>query len=185
MKGYLSMSLRESENLFLVAPEFSMAEELYQLVDAQKAHLGTFLNFVETVTGPENQTDFLKMKLTGTANGTDRLFIITEGSKIIGTIDLHKIDSLNKKAEIGYWLSGEYTKRKIMTDAAKKICEFSFDTLALNKLIIFADKENVGSNLVAQKAGFSLVGCHREDIIMYGEFRDMNEYELLRSEFQA
>lgn len=34
-----------------------------------------------------------------------------------------------------------------------------------------------------KKSGFSLIGTDKENIIMYGESRDMNKYSLLKSEF--
>ncbi|SJN43288.1 hypothetical protein FM115_09950 [Marinilactibacillus psychrotolerans 42ea] len=36
---------------------------------------------------------------------------------------------------------------------------------------------------MALKTGFQLVGTKRQDIIMYDQYRDMNEYYLLKSDF--
>ena len=55
--------------------------------------------------------------------------------------------------------------------------------LELNKLSIFADVENIASNKVAIKNGFKLVGVKVQDEVIYDQYRDMNEYYLLKSEF--
>lgn len=125
-------SLKINDELDLLFPELSMVEELYQVVDNNRAHLRPFLDFVDHSTETANQTDYIKMKLQGTANGTDRLFLIAEAGKIIGCVDLHKIDATNRKAEIGYWLSNTHTKRGIVKAAVKKLCQYSFDTLGLH-----------------------------------------------------
>ncbi|MDC2815584.1 GNAT family protein [Leuconostoc suionicum] len=41
-----------------------------------------------------------------------------------------------------------------MTKSVRKICEYAFENIGLNKLSLFADVENIGSNAVAKHACF-------------------------------
>lgn len=177
------MGLNIDGDLNLIVPEFSMAEEVFRLVDSDREHIRTFLSFVDSSVDVNSQINYFKLKMTGAANGTDKLFFIASSDKIIGTIDLHHIDSNNRKAEIGYWIHSNYAGQNIITKAVKTLCAYSFEVLELNKLTIFADVENIPSNKVALKTGFQLVGTKRQDIIMYDQYRDMNEYYLLKSDF--
>ncbi|WP_348534622.1 GNAT family N-acetyltransferase [Leuconostoc litchii] len=123
-------------------------------------------------------------KIHGVAQETDSLFSIVKNEQIVGVIDLHFIDMKNKKAEIGYWLHSKYQHQGIMTKAVRKVCEYAFDNLGLNKLSIFADVKNIGSNLVAKHAEFSFVTIHKEYYFHGEQFCDMNEYSLLKRHFR-
>lgn len=181
MTKYFGLSIDEQLNL--VTPELSMADEVFRLVDSDRDHIRTFLSFVDDTVDVTSEINYFKIKMTGAANGTDKLFLIAVDSKIIGCIDLHKIDLNNGKAEIGYWIHSNYSGKNIMSKAVKKLCSYSFEVLKLNKLIIFADVKNIASNKVALKSGFKLVGVKPQDVFMYDKYRDMNEYYLLKSAF--
>lgn len=59
------LTLPVAENIFFVQPTIQMAEELFNLVDSDRKHLGEFLDFVELTKSVEDEADFLKMKITG------------------------------------------------------------------------------------------------------------------------
>lgn len=178
----MCFGLSIDEHLSLVIPEMSMAEEVFRLVDSDREHLGEFLDFIDTSVDVSSQINYFKLKLDGAAKGTDRLFLIALDHTIVGCIDLHQINTATGKAEVGYWLHSRYIGQSIMTRAVKTLSNYSFDVLGLNKLTIFADIENMGSNKVAIKSGFKLVGIKYQDIVRNGEYRDMNEYYLLKSD---
>lgn len=181
MKNYFTLAI--DEQITLIQPMFSMAEKLYELVDQDREHLRRFLDFVDITTKVEDETNYLKMKLTGYVEGTDCLFLIGYEGEIVGSIDIHFINQQANRGEIGYMISSSYTNKGIVTKCVKKVCEIAFEELGLNKLALMADVENLPSNKVAQKAGFSLVGTLKEEILMYEQYRDLNRYELLKSEF--
>ncbi|MFC6463637.1 GNAT family N-acetyltransferase [Marinilactibacillus sp. GCM10026970] len=181
MKKYFGLSI--DKNFNLVIPELGMADEVFSLIDSDRDHLRTFLSFVDSSVDVTSQIDYFKMKMTGAANGTDKLFFIAMDNEIIGCIDLHRVDLNTGKAEIGYWIHSSYSGRDVISKAVKRLCTYSFEVLGLNKLIIFADTKNIASNKVALKTGFKLVGVKLQDVFMYDEYRDMNEYYLLKSDF--
>ena len=182
MKHYFHLPI--DSKLSLVQPTVDMASTLFDLVDSDREHIRQFLDFVDVTKEPTDEIKYINMKLSGQVKGTDRLFLISYEDKLVGSIDLHFIDSRNKKAEIGYWIHSSQEKKGITTKSVKKVCQIAFEEMGLNKLTIVADTENIGSNAVAIKSGFSLVGTDKEDIIMYGDLRDMNKYSLLKSEFK-
>ena len=49
-------------------------------------------------------------------------------------------------------------------------------------IVIWPDVENIASDKIALKFGFKLVGIKYQDNIMYDEYRDMNEYYLLKAD---
>lgn len=183
MTPYFSLNIEDDLNL--VYPELGMAKEIFELLDSDRDHLRVFLDFVDDSKDEKNQEDYIKMKMQGAANGTDKLFFIAKGDRLIGCIDLHFIHSASKKADISYWLHSDYTKQGIVSKSVRKLCEYAFVTLGLNKLTILADTENSGSNAVALSCGFSFLGTRKQDKQLYGKYRDINEYYLLKSDFSS
>lgn len=174
-----------TDEIGLVYPHLAMAEEIFQVVDSDREHIGQFLDFVENVKTVTDELDFLKMKLAGVAAGTDLLCFLYKKETIIGSLDLHFMDKTHQKAEIGYWLHSGYTQQGIMKKAVNRLCEYAYQTLALNKLTIVADTKNKASQGVALACGFRFVGTKKQDVLLYGEFRDMNVYELVKEDWQT
>lgn len=183
MKNYFYLPI--DSKLSLVQPTVDMATILFDLVDSDREHIGEFMDFVDITKEPRDEINYINMKLSGQVKGTDRLFLISYEDELVGSIDLHFIDSHNKKAEIGYWIHSSQAKKGITTKCVKKVCQIAFEEMGLNKLSIGADTENTGSNAVALKSGFSFVGTDKQDIMMYDRLRDMNKYSLLRSDFES
>lgn len=181
MKNYCFLPI--DEKVALVQPALDMAEEIFRLVDSDREHLRPFLDFVDATKEVQDEYNYLEFKLSSYLKGTDCLYLIAYEGKLVGSIDLHFINSNTKKAEIGYWLHSSVTGKGTVTKCVKKICQIAFENFQLNKLVIVADTENEPSNKVALNAGFSFICTDPQDMVLYGEFRDMNKYVLLKSDF--
>ncbi|WP_414045053.1 GNAT family N-acetyltransferase [Macrococcus equi] len=177
------LSIKVDERIELVQAEYFHAEELYHLIDDNRDHLREYLAFIDLITEPAIETAFIKKMLNEFAQGTGRLFLIFVNGELSGALDLHAIDQVHKKAEIGYWLRKDFTGQGITTRSVRTLCDFAFYQLGLNKLTIKVDIDNVASNRVAKKAGFEFVGVDKQEVILYDEFRDMNRYSLLKKDF--
>lgn len=182
-KNYFKMPI--DDRLSFLFPEFRMAKELYTLIDSDRAHIGEFLDFVEVSKDHTSQEAYFKLKLSGMANQTDALYVLALDDKLIGCVDLHGIDLLANKAEIGYWLHSSYANQGIMSKAIYQLCTYAFHNLGLNRLAIVADVANTASNQVALKNGFTFVGTEKEVAIKSGNYRDHNHYYLLKRDFMA
>ena len=178
MTNYFRLPVDEQINF--IKPTIDMAEELFQLVSSNRAHFRQFLDFVDETKSVADEVAYLKMKLTGEIDGTDCLFLIEYEGVLVGSIDLHYINKIHKRAEIGYMLAEAYTRKGIMTRAVRKVCSLAFEDMGLNKLTIIADTENQPSNQVAKSCGFDFVGTDRQEMYLYDEIRDMNRYALLK-----
>lgn len=176
-------TLPVTDDIYFVQPTLEMAEEIFRIIDSDRQHIGEFLDFVELTKDVKDEENYLKMKLTSEANGTDKLFLIFYQKELAGTIDLHFIDHKNKKAEIGYWIRSTFSKKGIASTSVRKVCDIAFDDLNLNKLTIVADTENIASNAVAKKCGFTFVATDKDDLLLREEWRDSNRYALLKKDY--
>ncbi|RPA60793.1 N-acetyltransferase [Aerococcus agrisoli] len=174
-----------SDQVALIKPTLEMSESIYKLVVENKAYIGEFLDFVDNVEkdGVKSQKDFLILRFNQEAEGTARQYMITYNDEIVGSIDLHNIIEDFKRAEVGYWLSPEVAGKGVMSLAVQAVLAIAFEDMDLNKVLLMADVENIASNRVAQKNHFTLEGTHRKDTPLRGEYRDINVYGILQSEF--
>ncbi|MCU5745358.1 GNAT family N-acetyltransferase [Staphylococcus sp. SQ8-PEA] len=177
MKKYLSIAV--DDHIFLVQPEMTMSEQLFQTIQANLSYLKTYLSFIHEDMSLDEEKDYLKMMIEQQAQGTGRLFVIYYEDELIGTIDLHHIDKEHAYAEVGYWIAAEYSGKQIITKCLETVKMFAFSTLRLNKLIIYADIENLASGRVALKAGFKHVGELKQHILVHGMYRSLNIFECL------
>lgn len=155
--------------------------------------------YLSTVPQPytlENAQEFVKMKLDNQLleKRTSFDLAITQKSlnssgidslELIGIISLSKIDYFMGKATIGYWLGEEYWGKGIMSKAVKRVIEFAFNDLNLNRIEIEAVVENIGSNKVIQKNGF-VFECVQKQAMRSkatGKLHDGNTYSLLKEDW--
>jgi len=71
-----------------------------------------------------------------------------------------------------------------MTEAGKRIIEFSFTRLALNRLVVGHDVENLPSQRMNERLGFKLIGIEHEAFMKNGRWIDIKIYELLRKDYR-
>lgn len=92
----------------------------------------------------------------------DMMFIISYENESIGTVALYNIDYNSNSAEFGRLLIGKTEKRgkSIGAKATKALCNYGFQKLKLDKIIIEVFKDNLYSINSNKKVGFE-VKCER------------------------
>ena len=83
--------------------------------------------------------------------------VLRESDELIGMIDVVQI--VDGEPVIGYCSGRAYWGQGYMTEALKALCAALFED-GYPSIFIEAMEENVGSNRVIQKAGFSFVGSY-------------------------
>ena len=85
---------------------------------------------------------------------------LKENGQFIGTIDLHKLDPVLKKAAIGYVIGKAHWGRGYTTEANRAVVKLAFEEIGMNKLVALHDKGNPASGRVMQKSG--MIFSHEE-----------------------
>ena len=83
---------------------------------------------------------------------------LKETGEFIGSSGFHSSDWAIPKFEISYWLATEREGNGFMTEADTRIAQFAFEELGARRVEIRCDEENVKSQSVAERAGFTLEG---------------------------
>lgn len=93
-------------------------------------------------------------------------------------------DVYEKSAELGYWLSEEYWRQGIMTQAVQIICREAFRTFDIIRIFAEPFAYNAGSRGVLEKAGFTYEGTMRNGVYKNGQVYSYCIYSLLREEME-
>ena len=101
-----------------------------------------------------------------------------------GLIGLLSIDRKNSKAEF-YISMGDcnFKGKGVATEASKQLLWFAFDTLKLNRVYLFTEKDNIPAQKLFEKVGFRREGLLVNDICMNGRFIDRFAYGIQAVDF--
>lgn len=105
-------------------------------------------------------------------------------NKPIGTISVSPFSGQEKcRAEIGYVIGSKYWGKGIATKAVKIVISTIFlEWPNLERLEALVDVDNIGSQRVMEKAGFTKEGVLRKFCLMKGKPRDMVMYSFIVSD---
>jgi ribosomal-protein-alanine N-acetyltransferase len=102
----------------------------------------------------------------------------------IGHIHLMEIEIQHQKAQVGFVLSKGYWNKGIMTEALKKVLEYAFTHLGMNRIEGWCITQNRAGAHVMEKSGMRQEGELRDYLFQKGVFWDFSVYSMLRKEFE-
>lgn len=129
---------------------------------------------------------FTQKAVYSLSNSDNKTFTIREDNKFVGLIGFKATDKGNCKTEIGYWLSGEYQGKGIMTSAVECLCKQAFEELGMNRVQIKCAVGNTPSSNIPKRLGFKFEGVERAgELFADGNFVDIEVYSLLKNEYNS
>jgi len=111
------------DNLKLRALRKDDAEELFHLVDTNRAHLREWLPWLDSNTKVGHSRDFIRSVRKQKADDLGLTYAIIFHDHIAGIVGSHPIRRNNKSVGIGYWLSCEVTGQGIMTRCCRALVD--------------------------------------------------------------
>jgi ribosomal-protein-serine acetyltransferase len=96
-----------------------------------------------------------------------------------------RVDMMDQKAEVGYWIDRDAEGRGIVTRACERFLAFAFEDLGLHRVELLAATGNERSRAVAERLGMVLEGTGRENGRIAGGFVDLVTYGILDREWRA
>ena len=106
----------------------------------------------------------------------------TKTDKMIGAIGFHDINPVNNRAEISYDLSENYWRKGIMNLAMKKVIDYGFNTLKLERIQASTIKENIASIKLLEKNNFKFEGTLRHHRKHRGKYYNIEMYSILKND---
>ncbi|MCU7619132.1 GNAT family N-acetyltransferase [Chryseobacterium sp. PBS4-4] len=108
-----------------------------------------------------------------------------QSSQVIGNCGFHTWNPQHCRAEIGYDLnSDEFKNKGYMKETLKKVIEFGFREMKLNRIEALIDENNTPSRKLLDHFGFTKEGIVRGHYLVDGIFEDSVLYSLLKYEYE-
>jgi len=175
------LSLSVDKQITLKELELSDVLPVFTAIDNGRAYLGEWLPFVDKTNDVGFTLGFVESYLN--SDRKDLTFAIYVADEFAGLIGLKDTDSLNRKTEIGYWLTAQFQQRGIMTKSCFKLMDYCFNNLDMNRIQLKAGVENNKSRAVAERLGFRFEGIERAGELLTNGFIDLAVYGILKNEF--
>jgi RimJ/RimL family protein N-acetyltransferase len=128
--------------------------------------------------GREQGLEYVEGVRVGWLDGTHASLSIRDASDdaLIGSVSVMGLDRTPGTGEIGYWVAKEARGRGVATRAVRLVSRWAVADLGLLRLELMTDVDNVASQAVAERAGFTREGvlrsyethgCGRIDVVMF------------------
>jgi ribosomal-protein-serine acetyltransferase len=169
--------------LHLARPE--LAGPVFQAIDENREHLRQWLPWVDSTRTMEDTKTFIAESMRQNSDGSRLTTFITMDGMVVGSLGVVHFLKDHRRCELGYWLRQDMQGRGIATRAASCFIEFLFKNKGQNRLEILVIPENQKSRLVAQRLGFQSEGVLRQALLLYGSFRDVEVFSLLKPDWES
>ena len=158
--------------------------DIFNMIDSQREYFGKWLPFVESTKQLSDTKNFVKSIVNTPKDLFEYIFTIRKQKEFIGLIGFKSTDKLNKKTEIGYWISKNHQKQGIVSKAVERLCNFAFNKLDLNRIQIKCAVENKASINIPKRLDFKFEGVERHGELLSGNvFTDLVVYSKLKSDY--
>ena len=112
------------------------------------------------------------------------LAIVDREDRLLGAIGVGRFDWDDGKAEIGYWIAREARRRAVGVRAVRLLARWALTELGLERIELLANPENVASQRLAERAGFTREGTLRRYRRRRGEREDLVMFSLLAEDLE-
>lgn len=157
------------------------AKPLYELSLKSARELEPYMAWMKEPS-PEATKAFTTEATRGWNDSTGWSFTILFEGEVAGNVGLERYMPMWANAEIGYWMGTHLAGRGLMTEAASAVIAFGFETVGLHRISLQAAIDNLASQGVASKLGFSREGVLREASRGVSDYHDTVIFGLLASD---
>ncbi len=109
----------------------------------------------------------------------DWVICFKENKKLIGYIGFHNIDTIHKRAEIGYALFFDFHQKGIMNEVIKAVINYGFSIINLHSIMANTNPVNTASQNILLTNNFVKEAHFKEDFYFNGSFTDTYIFSLI------
>jgi ribosomal-protein-serine acetyltransferase len=160
------------------------ADELYELIDANRAYLARWMPWAEAQTRA-GTLEFIRM--TRDQAATDRGFqvALAIAGRIAGVVGYHSLDRDNRRVSLGYWIAKGDQGSGLMTRAVSALIDHAFDVWGLHRVEIRSAVDNARSRALCERLDLVQEGVLREAEAFSDRYHDLVVYSVLAPEWAS
>jgi ribosomal-protein-serine acetyltransferase len=158
------------------------AEQLYAVIDANRAHLTRWMPWARGQT-LDRTAAFIRDSLRQLADNRGFQVAMIEDGAIVGALGYHRLDWENLATSLGYWIAEGAQGRGTVTLAVTALVDHAFAHWNLNRVEIRAGVENTRSRAIPERLGFTLESVRRQAERVGERFVDHAVYAMLAADW--
>ena len=108
-------------------------------------------------------------------------FAVVGGDRLVGSIGLGRTDWTDSRVEIGYWIAPWARRKGYAVEATRGVAAYAFQK-GMHRIELLTAMDNLASQRVAERAGFTRECVMREAILVPAGRADAVLFSLLASE---
>ncbi len=175
-----------TEDIILKEIQLDDAKDIFYTIDTQREYLGEWLPFVELSKDKSTTESFIRSSMDVPEEKRDFVFVIRYKMDFAGIIGFKDTDHMNHRIEIGYWLSEDFQKKGIIIQSIKKMIDFAFKELDMNRIQIKCAVGNKKSIRIPKNLNCHFEGIERDgELLAGGVYTDLEVYSLLKKEWKS
>ncbi|MFT4761063.1 MAG: ribosomal-protein-serine acetyltransferase [Paraglaciecola sp.] len=175
--------IKVDNQITLHLPHIDLADDIFRAVDSQRGYLREWLPWVDGTKTVKDTLAFINESIEKNKTGERLTTFIYNDVDLAGSISFVNFEKKQKMGEIGYWLHRDMQQQGIMTKTCQRFIDYAFRTKALNRIEVKVASQNLKSQVIPNRLGFTHEGTLREAFLMYGEFQDLELFSLLKREW--
>lgn len=118
--------------------------------------------------------------------GLSLLLFRMSDNALLGGVTLSNIRyGAARSAHLGYWVGAAHVRRGYATAAVQALAAHAFGTIDLNRLAAACQPENIASQKLLERCGFTREGLARDYLMINGQWRDHFIYALTARDYRA
>ena len=165
------------------------AQKLLDAISASRDHLSRFLYWaLDEPADLQTKIDSILLWQANFNLGKDFAYGVfsKDESQVLGGCGLHIRSKFAWTREIGYWIHKDYTGQGLATELTEALTKVGFEVDRLQRIEIHVDPENVASEKVIRKSGYTYEGTLRGLVQRPdGAFGDRMVFSMLASEYPS
>ncbi len=178
----------ETERLIIRAPKAGDGAVLNAAIAESRERLMPWLSWARQVQTPADTEEIVRGAAARWQQREDLWMLMFRKSDglCLGRTGLHQLDWTVGCFEIGYWVRTSAEGQGYVSEAVNGVTDYAFSKINAARVEIRCDSLNKPSAGVAQRAGYTLEGTLRRNVLSPdgSELRDTLLFAMLRTEWQ-
>jgi RimJ/RimL family protein N-acetyltransferase len=161
------------------------AQALFEAVNESRERLRPWMPWADTHQTVEESRDWIIHQMANWLLREDTTLGMwdIQTQRYLGGTGLHPRDWDTRYFEIGYWIRPSAEGHGYVTEAARLLTDYAFESLKANRVEIRCDERNVRSAAIPQRLGFTLEGRLR-NFPNAGGIRNVLIFSLIPEDWQ-
>ncbi len=169
------------DGLVLRPPRPSDAAALLEAILESIDHLRPWLPWARH---DYNASD-AQLWISGELGDVHRFVMIDPDGRLVGSCALNTVDTVNHRANLGYWVHVDHTGHGYATRATVALASLGLRQAGLQRIEVVMSVHNEASRHVAERAGATYEGIARRRLLLHDVEHDAFIYSFISADLEA